>query len=73
MNIYFRKEMTYKERTREVINNIVDEIKTIESANGRHKALGGVYVTLLDLGYEVGLELGEAAALDEINKLKREK
>ena len=60
----------------EIRNFIVDrleQIDTIESPNGRRKAFGGVLVTLLDIIEDVKMDLGEAIALNEINKLRKER
>ena len=60
--------MTIREEVREYLNKVIDDLKTIESPRARKLALAGVLATLHDIVYELQLEVGEAAALEEIKK-----
>jgi len=57
---------------RNCIVNYLEQIDTIKSPRARRKAYAGILLTLLDIVEDIKLDLGEARALEEIEKLQKE-
>lgn len=64
--------MTYRNRVRKALNEIIDDIMAIEDTTKRHKALESTIDTIVDIANESMEEHGELLASTN-NKLNKER